>query len=236
MTIRSNMALATLLGLSLLGQEAPSKYELPPEQRTGGIKRIYVVCHSHLDIGFTRPPDEVARDYKDNIDAAIRLTRENKDFRWTIESAWMLEEWLRRTDDEALIAELGQMLRDGRMGFGVAFANMHSGLMGAEESNRLVYLGEKFRRKFGLKTAVAFQNDVPGFTWAYPRILAGSGVKRLVTGLNLFIGGGNSLGVSQNPFYWVGPDGSRVLTYFTYDSYMEGYRWKLSGRFPMEEL
>jgi alpha-mannosidase len=236
MTMRSNMALATLLGLSLLGQEAPSKYELPPEQRTGGIKRIYVVCHSHLDIGFTRPPDEVARDYKDNIDAAIRLTRENKDFRWTIESAWMLEEWLRRTDDEALIAELGQMLRDGRMGFGVAFANMHSGLMGAEESNRLVYLGEKFRRKFGLKTAVAFQNDVPGFTWAYPRILAGSGVKRLVTGLNLFIGGGNSLGVSQNPFYWVGPDGSRVLTYFTYDSYMEGYRWKLSGRFPMEEL
>jgi alpha-mannosidase len=236
MTMRSNMALATLLVLSLLGQEAPSKYELPPEQRTGGIKRIYVVCHSHLDIGFTRPPDEVARDYKDNIDAAIRLTRENKDFRWTIESAWMLEEWLRRTDDEALIAELGQMLRDGRMGFGVAFANMHSGLMGAEESNRLVYLGEKFRRKFGLKTAVAFQNDVPGFTWAYPRILAGSGVKRLVTGLNLFIGGGNSLGVSQNPFYWVGPDGSRVLTYFTYDSYMEGYRWKLSGRFPMEEL
>jgi hypothetical protein len=236
MTMRNTIAIASLLGLSLFGQEGPSKYELAPEQRTGGIKRIYVVCHSHLDIGFTRPPDEVARDYKDNIDAAIRLTRENKDFRWTIESAWMLEEWLRRTDDEVLIAELGRMLRDGRMGFGSAFANMHSGLMGAEESNRLVYLGEKFRRKFGLKTTVAFQNDVPGFTWAYPRILAGSGVKRLVTGLNLFIGGGNSLGVSQNPFYWVGPDGSRVLTYFTYDSYMEGYRWKLSGRFSLEEL
>jgi hypothetical protein len=77
---------------------------------------------------------------------------------------------------------------------------------------------------------------LPGFTWAYPRILAGSGVKRLVTGLNLFIGGDKSLGVSQNPFYWVGPDGSRVLTYFTYDSYMEGYRWKLSGRFSLDEL
>jgi hypothetical protein len=213
-----------------------SSYELPPDQRTGTIRRILVLCHSHLDIGFTRPPDEVARSYKDNIDSAIRLTRENSDFRWTIESAWMLEEWLRRTDDPALIAELGLMLREGRMSLGAAFASMHSGLMAPEESNRLVYLGQKYRQKFGISAAVAFQNDVPGFTWAFPRILAGSGVKRLITGLNLFIGGGNSLGAGKNPFYWVGPDGSRVLTYFTYDSYVEGSRWKLGGRYPVEEL
>jgi hypothetical protein len=221
--------------LPLLSQPE-SKFELPAEQRTGSIRRIFVLCHSHLDIGFTRPPDEVARDYKENIDEAIRLTRTNADFKWTIESAWMLEEWLRRTSDPVLIAELGGMLRDGRMGLGVAFANMHSGLMGAEEANRLVYLGHKFRKKWGLTSAVAFQNDVPGFTWAYPRVLAASGVKRMVTGLNLFIGGGNTLGVAQNPFYWTGPDGSRVLTYFTYDSYVEGYRWKLGGRFALSEL
>jgi len=231
-----SIPLALLLAAPLFAQPAAGKYELPAEQRTGSIQRIFVLCHSHLDIGFTRPPDEVARDYKDNLDAAIRLTRDNPDFRWNIESAWMLEEWLRRTADENLIAELGRMLRDGRMGFGVTFASMHSGLMGAEESNRLAYLGEKFRRRFNLKSDVAYQNDVPGFTWAYPRILAGSGVRRLITGLNLFIGGGNNLGVSQNPFYWVGPDGSRVLTYFTYDSYVEGHRWKLGARFSLAEL
>ena len=83
----------------LFAQE--SKYELPADRRTGTIKRILVLCHSHLDIGFTRPPDEVARDYKDNIDGAIRLTRENPDFHWTIESTWMLEEWLRRTEESS---------------------------------------------------------------------------------------------------------------------------------------
>jgi hypothetical protein len=221
--------------LHLAAQEQ-SKYELPADQRTGAIRRIFVLCHSHLDIGFTRPPDEVARDYKENIDEAIRLTRANADFKWTIESAWMLEEWLRRTDDPSAVTELGKMLHEGKMGLGVAFANMHSGLMAAEETNRLVYLGHKFRKRWGLSSAIAFQNDVPGFTWAFPRVFAGSGVKRLITGLNLFIGGGNNLGVSQNPFYWVGPDGSRVLTYFTYDSYVEGYRWKLGGRFPLSEL
>jgi hypothetical protein len=236
--VTMKQALTPLLAAAAIvsGLAQENRFELDASERTGTIRRIFVLCHSHLDIGFTRPPDEVARDYKDNIDEAIRLTRANPDFKWTIEEAWMLEEWLRRTDDPALVEELGQMLRSGRMGFGVGFASMHSGLMASEESNRLIYLGHRFRRKFGLKSDVALQNDVPGFTWAYPRVLAQSGVKRLVTGLNLFIGGGNNLGVSKNPFYWVGPDGSRVLTYFTYDSYVEGYRWKLGGRFLVEEL
>lgn len=229
------LRLAPLLAIPLWAQQQ-ARYELPAAQRTGAIKQIWVVCHSHLDIGFTRPPDEVARDYKDNIDTAIRLARENKDFRWTIESAWMLEQWLERTDDEPLIDELGKLMRGGRISLGSAFANMHSGLMAPEESNRLVYLAEKFRRRFGIGASVAFQNDVPGFTWAYPRILAGSGVKFLVTGLNLFIGGGNSLGMARDPFYWTGPEGSRVLTWFTYDSYVEGYRWHLRGGPQTDEL
>ena len=222
--------------LPLAAQEQPSRYELPAEQRTGAIRQIWVVSHSHLDIGFTRPPDEVARDYKDNIDTAIRLAREHADFRWTIESAWMLEQWLARTEDQAQIDRLGELLRSGRIELGAAFANMHSGLMGPEESNRLIYLAERFRRRFGIEAAVAFQNDVPGFTWAYPRVLAGSGVKFLVTGLNLFIGGGNSLGMARDPFYWTGPDGSRVLTWFAYDSYVEGYRWRLRGGPEIAEL
>ena len=228
-------ALLFVCSPTCLGQDR-SPYELPPEQRTGSIRQIFVVCHSHLDIGFTRPPDEVARDYKDSIDTAIRFAGEHPDFRWTIESAWMLQEWLRRTDDDSLVAELTSLLREGRLALGVAFGSMHSGLMGAEESNRLVYLGHKLRRQLGLEATVAFQNDVPGFSWAFPRVLAGSGVKYLVNGLNLFIGGGNNLGVGRNPFYWVGPDGSRVLTWFAYDSYMEGFRWKLGAGFPADEL
>lgn len=212
------------------------RYELPADQRTGAIKRILVLAHSHLDIGFTLPPDQVARDYKDNIDTAIRLARDNADFRWTIESTWMLAEWLRRTDDEQQVAELAGMLKTGRIALGAAFGNMHSGLIGGEEMNRMVYLAESFRRRFGIRAEVAYQNDVPGFSWAYPRMLANSGVKYLITGLNLFIGGGNSLGVSQTPFYWVGPDGSRVLTFFTYDSYVEGNRWKLRSGIPIEEI
>lgn len=222
------------LGAAAWGADA--KYERPAAQRTGVIRKLFVVSHTHLDIGFTRPPDQVARDAKPNIDHAIRLAAANPDFRWSIESAWMLEEWLRRTGDPALVEQLGTLMREGRISLGAALANMHSGLMAPEESNRLVYAAERFRRQFGIRAETTFQNDVPGFTWAYPRILAGSGVKYLVTGLNLFIGGGNSLGMGKDPFYWVGPDGSRVLTWFAYDNYVEGSRWKIGARWPLADM
>src|SRR3954451_9418001 len=100
-------ASGALIAVALFGQ-TPSKYELSADQRTGSIKRILVLPHAHLDIGFTLPPDQVARNYKESIDAAIRLVRGNADFRWTIESTWMLEQWLRRTRDSRLIEELGR--------------------------------------------------------------------------------------------------------------------------------
>jgi hypothetical protein len=235
-----SVALSGLLIVSAWGQT--DKYQLPAEQRTGSIKMIYLLCHSHLDIGFTKPSDQVARDYKDDIDTAIKLTRENPDYRWTIETAWMLEEWLRRTDDARLVDELGQLIRSGRMGFGAMFASMNSGLMSAEEVNRMVYAGEALRRRLGIEGTVAYHNDVPGSTWSYPRVLAGSGVKYLITGLNT--GGstyqpdvynGNNLGPASRPFYWVGPDGSRVLQWFTrLANYSEGLHWRL-GRFPIKE-
>src|SRR4051812_10172962 len=43
------------IALPLLGADKPT-YELPAEQRTGTIRQVWVVSHSHLDIGFTRPP------------------------------------------------------------------------------------------------------------------------------------------------------------------------------------
>ena len=227
---------ATILICSTALFAQTERFELPAEQRTGSIRRIFVLPHSHLDIGFTLPPDQVARNYKDSIDIAIRLAAENNDFRWTIESAWMLGEWLRRTEDERLIGELRQLMQAGRISLGAAFGNMHSGLMDTEEMNRLVYLGESFRRRFGIRSEVAFQNDVPGFSWNYPQVFARSGVKYLITGLNLFIGGGNDFGVRHTPFYWTGPEGSRILTWFTYDSYVEGYRWNLSSDAPIEEM
>ena len=94
-------------GLAAGDGEAP-RFENPSKVRT-----IHAVLLSHLDIGFTAAPDSVAAAEKDSIDAAARLTRENGDFLWTIETVWQLEEWLRRTEDPADVEALSGLLRSG---------------------------------------------------------------------------------------------------------------------------
>jgi hypothetical protein len=62
----------------------------------------------------------------------------------------MLDQWLRRTRNESLVEELGHYLREGRISLAAGFANMHSGLIGDEEMNRLAYLAEAWRKRFSI--------------------------------------------------------------------------------------
>jgi hypothetical protein len=96
------------------------------------------------------------------------------------------------------------MLRQGRMGLGVAFGNMHNGLIGAEESNQLVYLGEKFRRRFGL-TGRGFFKRILRFSAAIriPHALCrlGDGHTRLLSLISREKAAGPSNRVSARGFY-----------------------------------
>ena len=70
------------------------------------------------------------------------------------------------------------------------YAGMDGSMMGAEEFCRSLYYAEKLRRDFGAQIKTLMQNDIPGYSWAYPQVLAKSGVKYFITGVNHFIGAG----------------------------------------------
>lgn len=186
------------------------------------IKYLFVIEHSHLDIGFTTTPDRLAEFYKTNIDHAISFCKTDPHYRWTIESIWQLERWLERSS-QSEINELINLVREGRICITGGYATMHSGAMGDEEMNRMLYPAEKLRREWNITIETVIQNDVPGYSWNYPQVLAKSDIKYLVTGINAWLGGGTSISMSNMPFYWQGPDGSRVLTWISFDAYVEGF-------------
>jgi hypothetical protein len=198
------------------------------------IDTVCVITLAHLDIGFTAPPDAVARTYKQSIDNAIQLCRENDDFYYTIETAWQLDQWLRRTDDSGLIEELVRFAKQGRIEFCPAFATQHSGLMSAESVNQLFYLGKSLSDRLGIPFQTCIQDDVPGYTWAYPQVMAKSGIKYFLTGINTGGGGGLSLPRSEVPFLWEGVDGTRILTWVAFDAYVEAKHWGLAPWSPPE--
>ena len=203
-----------ILSLNVLAQN-----KLPKSS----IKTIYITPLSHYDFGFVEAPDAVRERAARHIDEVIRVAEENPEFRWTIESVWQVNEWLKRQKkptsvlpkDKEKIARLMNLIKSGRINLSTAWGSMHTDFMGAEELNRLCYDYTTLNRSYGVFSEVALMDDVPGHPTSVPSVLAGSGTKYLVTGANLFIGVATSLAPGKVPFYWESPDGSRVLTWIS---------------------
>lgn len=184
-------------------------------QARRSIKTVYIMPSSHWDMGFQAPPEQVLPRLKPHIDEVIANCQADSNFRWTIESAWQVREWLARTNDPRQIAEFVRLVKSGQIQLSAAYGSMHTEFMGAEALNRIAYDMKEVEKRLGVTTEYAMMDDVPGFTSRLPQVLARSGVKYFVNGSNLFIGGGTGLYPGKEPFYWEAPDGSKVLTWQT---------------------
>lgn len=194
-----------------------------PFQQPGipsSINYVYLIHFTHLDIGFTDPQDVVAEKYKGIIDKAIEFAEMIPGYEWTIESVWQLEQWLARSTPSD-IARLQRLVDSGRIHLCAGYANMHTAVLGSEEINRFLYPAEQYRRRFGFAATTVLQNDVPGFSWWMPTVLANAGVRYFAAGVNQSFGGSAQIPRQHNPFYWQGPDGQKVLTWISRGSYME---------------
>ncbi len=109
------------------------------------IKTVYIVPTSHYDFGFVDPPDKVRERAARHIDEVIRMAETDPNFRWTIESVWQVNEWIKRQKpatsvlpkDEKRIARLMNLIKSGRVALSTAWGSMHTDFMGAEELNRI---------------------------------------------------------------------------------------------------
>lgn len=193
------------------------------QQAQNRIRTIFVVPLSHLDIGFTATQEEVFAQYKEYFDKMLAYCDEGPEFTYTVETAWQYLAWERQTCDPSLVRRFMDRVREGRISFGAAFASMHTGMLGMEELHRVFYHTGELQRRWKIPIHTAWMNDVPGYNWALPRTLAGAGIRYFVTGVNVSLGGGVDLPPTALPFYWAGPDGSRVLTWVSHRNYLEAW-------------
>lgn len=200
----------------------------PGEGVASTVTEIWIAELSHLDIGFTEPPDEVALFGKTHLDQVLDNLDADADYRWTIESGWWLEQWWDRSDD-AERQRMVDALRGDRLTLAAGYANLTSTMVGHEELIRNVYWSSRMARRHGFPLRVFVQDDVPGSTFATPEVLARSGIDYYVGGMNCGFGGAlTAPDHGDRPFWWVGPDGSRVLSWVTYDSYAEAFQYGFS--------
>jgi hypothetical protein len=217
--ITSGSLLFFVLPLFVLFVSAPTSSQ--ERAQDSSIKTVFIVPTSHYDFGFVEPPEAIRERAARHIDEVIRVAESDPEFRWTIESVWQLNEWLKRAkaptsvlpSDNQKIARLVNLIKSGRISLSSAWGSMHTDFMGAEELNRLCYDYATLKRLYGVETQMAMMDDVPGHPSTVPSVLARSDMRYLVVGANVFINTATSLAPGKVPFYWESPDGSRVLTW-----------------------
>ncbi|MDD8027004.1 MAG: glycoside hydrolase family 38 C-terminal domain-containing protein, partial [Acidobacteriota bacterium] len=174
---------------------------------------LYLLPHSHTDIGYTELQSRVARNHVEYLDSVIEFCKatdgypEEARFRWNIEVAWALENFL-KTRPPAKVEALLALLKSGRVELSAWYLNQSDGF-GHEELIRSVELARKLSRNYGFPLRAAMNNDVTGFSWAAPQVLSQVGVKWFTTGINETRSRAPLR--RPNPFYWESPDGSKIL-------------------------
>ncbi|ANM31916.1 hypothetical protein ABI59_23650 [Acidobacteria bacterium Mor1] len=192
------------------------------------VEHIYLVELSHLDIGFTEPPDDIEAFSKTHLDNVLNNLAADPDYRWFIESGWFLEKWWERSTP-AEHQNMISWLQSGRLSLSASYAMQTSTALGHEQLIRNVYYGTRLAREHGFPVRTWITDDVPGTTQAVPEVLARAGIEYFIGGMNTGFGGRvDEPGHGDRPFWWVGPDGSRVLAWHTFDSYAEGFQYGFS--------
>jgi hypothetical protein len=177
---------------------------------------LFLVPHVHLDIGYTDYQAKVAAIQSRILDEAMDLARKHPDFRFSTDGEWNLEQFL-KTRTPAEKERIVSAIREQKIFVPAQSSNLLTGFPTAETLIRSLYPSADFSRTHGTPFNYANITDVPSYSWSYASILAAAGIPYFAAGSNndrapvLLQGHLNE----NSPFWWEGPDGGKVLTWYS---------------------
>ena len=191
-----------------------------PERRGGAhMKGKMVFClihHAHTDVGYTDRQEKIGWNharYLENVVEILRDAETNprwRGFCWNVESLWMLEQFL-KLSSPAYIQDFWRFVREGKIGLSGSYLNC-TDLM---DDMILRETLEKCRETVGeqgIRIRSAMTADINGYPWGYVSAMADAGVEHLLSAVHTHHGY-HAAGRKQQPFFWEGPDGKKLLVW-----------------------
>ena len=176
------------------------------------IKTMYVVHHSHTDIGYTDLQEHVIHGQVSYIRSALQLMEqpENQDFRWNCETWFCVEEFL-KTATEAEKEQFFRLLRENRMGFSATYLNF-TDLADCKVLGRRMDEMCAVLEKNGVHPATAMIADINGISMGQRDALLDHGIEFLYTNIHCHHGM-YPLYQNQNSYWWEDAKGRRLLVW-----------------------
>ncbi|MGA3323174.1 MAG: polysaccharide lyase family protein [Terriglobia bacterium] len=200
------------LTLQVNGKTRKTEVTLEPKRKW----TVYVVPHIHLDIGFTDYQPKVAEVHNRNLDKLQQVIRDSPEMRFSIDGSWIAQKYL-GTRNAAAREGFLHLAREGKIGVPAQLANVLTGYPTLEELIRSADYSYRLHQEMSLPFGYADITDIPSYTWSYPSVLHALGIKYFAAAANsdrapiLLYGRWNQ----KSPFWWQGPDGSKVLMAYT---------------------
>lgn len=177
---------------------------------------LYLVPHSHVDIGYSDYQAKVAAIQSRAFDEAMDMTAQHPDYRFSTDGSWNLNQFM-KTYSPVQQQRLITAIQKKQIYIPANYANLLTGFPTAETLIRSLYYSADFSREHGTPFNYASITDVPSFSWSYASILSAAGIHYLVSGSNNYRAPVLLQGrLNENsPFWWEGPDGQKVLLWYS---------------------
>ncbi|MGN1015697.1 MAG: hypothetical protein ACI4PL_01755 [Faecousia sp.] len=171
------------------------------------IKTVYVIHHSHTDIGYTDLQERVIDNQVDYIRTVLSLMEkeENADFRWNCETLFCVEEFFKEATEAEKEAFLN-LASQGKIGLSANYLNFNDLVDCTVFQDRL----HQWQKKLPMKTAM--MADINGISMGYRDAMVAEGVEFLFTNIHCHHGM-YPLYQNQNAFWWENTAGQRLLVW-----------------------
>lgn len=188
------------------------------------IKDLIIVFKMHFDIGYTDLAESVLKGYTTKmLDGALlsvdatSVLPENERFIWTV-PGWPIKYMLENSSGKRKHG-LEKALSEGRFTVHALPFTIETESSDLENLVRSLEFSTRIARDYNRPLPRdAKMTDVPSHSWIIPTLLTHAGVKILHLGCNP----GSASPDVPSLFWWEGPDGSRLLTFYWAEYYGSG--------------
>lgn len=181
------------------------------------IKEVYIVHHSHTDVGYTDLQEQVIYNQANNIRTAVALIKEGiekgtnrKDLRWNCETWYCVEQFLKMASEQEK-KDFFELAKQGKIGLSATYLNFND-LTDCSYLNRKTAEMVQICAENGVELKTAMNADINGISLGARDALIDNGIAFLYTNIHTHHGM-YPLYQNQMPYFWENEQGKKLLVW-----------------------